>query len=162
MITWIILLFVGGMILILAEFVVPGAICGTLGALMLVGSCALGWRYYPEYALFIMLAEAIGVVGCVIGGILMLPRTSLGRHLILADSQLPDQGWVAAESDQALMGTVGEVLTALRPAGTILIGGKRRDAVSIGTFIDQGAKVRVLEVHGSRIVVEQTREDGIR
>ena len=63
---------------------------------------------------------------------------------------------MAADSDISLDGTEGEVYSALRPAGTIIIDKKRIDAVANGSFIDKGARVRVIEVRGSRVVVEET------
>jgi membrane-bound serine protease (ClpP class) len=35
-----------------------------------------------------------------------------------------------------------------------VVNGKRVDAVSDGSFIDKGARVRVIEVQGARVVVE--------
>lgn len=45
--------------------------------------------------------------------------------------------------------------TGLRPSGRATIAGREVDVVSVGPFIDPGRKVRVCEVHGNRIVVEQ-------
>jgi membrane-bound serine protease (ClpP class) len=155
MITWVLILFAGGMVLILAEFIVPGMICGILGGLLVLSSAGLGCYTYPDYTWTIILSELVGVFAAVVLGMFLLARTRAGKNLILSSSQQADAGWVAAESDASLVGAQGEVFTALRPAGTILIHGKRVDAVSDGTFIDKGATVRVIEVHGSRVVVEQ-------
>ncbi|MCC6486790.1 MAG: NfeD family protein, partial [Candidatus Hydrogenedentes bacterium] len=48
--------------------------------------------------------------------------------------------------------------TALRPAGTIVVNGKRVSAVSTGDFISEGTAVRVVEAHGNRVVVESARK----
>ena len=45
--------------------------------------------------------------------------------------------------------------TGLRPSGRATIQGEDVDVVSVGGFIDPGRKVRVREVHGNRIVVEE-------
>ena len=90
----------------------------------------------------------------VILGMYIISRTRASKGLILASSQAGDN-WVAVESDESLMGVEGIVLTALRPAGTIVVGGKRLDAVSDGSFIEEKTRVRVLEVQGSRILVER-------
>jgi membrane-bound serine protease (ClpP class) len=50
------------------------------------------------------------------------------------------------------------VVTPLRPAGTVEFGTERLQAVSEGAFIEAGAVVRVIEVHGNRIVVEQAEQ----
>jgi membrane-bound serine protease (ClpP class) len=53
---------------------------------------------------------------------------------------------------------VGEeavVIAALRPAGKILVGGMDIDAVSSGSFLKEGTKVRVVAVEGFKVVVEE-------
>ncbi len=51
-------------------------------------------------------------------------------------------------------GTLGHTLSALRPAGTVLFGEERREAVTRGEFVDAGRAVRVLGIEQNRIVVE--------
>jgi membrane-bound ClpP family serine protease len=50
-------------------------------------------------------------------------------------------------------GTVGQTLSALRPAGTVLFGTERREAVTRGEFVASGSVVRVLAIEQNRIVV---------
>ncbi|MEM1446374.1 MAG: NfeD family protein [Planctomycetota bacterium] len=45
--------------------------------------------------------------------------------------------------------------TGLRPSGRIEVQGKLIDAVSTGEFLDPGTSVKVIEVAGNRIVVEE-------
>jgi membrane-bound serine protease (ClpP class) len=155
MIAWVMVLFAAGMALILAEFIVPGMICGILGGAFVIASGVIGLRSFPEYGVIIIIVELVGVVLTVGLGMYLLARTKLAKGLILEQSQQADAGWVAAETDASLMGAHGRVFTALRPAGTIIVSNKRIDAVSDGSFIDEGAQVRVIEVHGSRVVVEK-------
>lgn len=163
MIWWLLLLFVAGMVLILAEFLIPGGICGAVGGLCIVGSCAIAWFAYNVYFPWIAMAEFFGVIIGVGVGIYLIPRTSFGQVITHRQTQDPSEGWVATESDSTLVGLEAEVFTALRPAGTIMVDGRRVDAVSNGELIDKGKRVKVLEVHGSRVVVEEvqsTRESG--
>ncbi len=158
MIWWILLLFLAGLILIIAEIFLPGMICGTIGAMLVVASCIVGAANYPGYVAFIVIGELIISLAAVIVGFKMFPKTPAGRAMILNHNQNADEGWVANESDTELIGHTGDVLTALRPAGTIEIGGRRIDAVSDGVFIDDGATVRVVEVQGNRVVVEKIEQ----
>jgi len=151
----ILVLFLAGMALVFSEFFVPGLICGIVGILMVITSAWMGCVYYPDYAYGILFVEIAGAAVTIGLGMYLFPRTVAGRFMILSDSQPQAAGWVATESDATLVGERGEVFTALRPAGTILIRDKRLDAVSDGTFIDKGATVRVIDVQGSRVVVEQ-------
>lgn len=153
--TWtIIILFVSAMLLILAEFLVPGGLLGILGAGMLFASCGIGWYHYPDYGIFIVIGELLGTAMSILLGMYLLSRTEAMNPLIMDARQNKGEGWSAPTADPELMGTTGQVHTALRPAGTILVNGKRIDAVSDGEFIDAGAAVRVIEVEGNRVVVE--------
>lgn len=154
MIWWLLLLFGIGMVLILAEFIVPGGILGVMGVLLLLTSGGLGIYYYPEYTVFIIIGETLGAVICVILGMMLIAQSGVARFLKLEASLSPDQGYTNQPDDVRLMGKTGTVLTQLRPAGIVEVEGIRIDAVSDGTFIEQGTTIRVVEVHGNRIVVE--------
>lgn len=154
MIWWVVLFLIAGMTLVISEFFLPGAVLGGLGVVLVIISAALGIYSYPEYALFIIIGEILGVVLCTVLGFLLLTRTRASKLLTLRDAQKADEGYVSAVSDTSLLNREAVVLTALRPSGTIRSGDKRVDAVSNGIFIEEGARVRIVEVHGSRVVVE--------
>lgn len=155
MLAWVIILFIAGMVLILAEFLIPGLVCGVVGALFVLASGGLGCYTYPDHAWLIIVGEFAGVVVSIMLGIYILSSTRAGKHLVLQESQQAKSGWVASDSDMSLVGKEGKVFTALRPAGSIIIDKKRIDAVSDGSFIEEGATIRVIEVYGSRVVVER-------
>lgn len=152
---WMVLLYVGGLFLILAEAILPGAICGIIGFALVCASVAMNITHFEGGAAFaIALAQLLGAVGAVIASMLILAKTRAASFLTLEASQRPEAGFVNMQSDTGLIGVTGSVLTPLRPAGTILIGERRMDAVAQGQLIDKGATVRVIEVHGNRVVVE--------
>ncbi|MFO7973346.1 MAG: NfeD family protein [Candidatus Hydrogenedentota bacterium] len=155
MIWWVLILFAAGVVLITVEFVIPGGLCGSAGGLMVIASTALGIYHYPDYWLPILMMEFLGTIASVLLGMYLLPRSPFGKLLVLADSQKADEGWVNEENNAELVGKTGKVVTPLRPVGTVELGKERLQAVSEGAFIDRGAIVRVIEVHGNRIVVEE-------
>lgn len=155
MIWWVIFLFAGGMALILAEFIIPGAICGVIGGILLLTSCALGIYAYPHHLFLIVLLEGAAAAAATIVGLWYFPKTRIAKLMLLEDTQRLDAGWVASEGDESLIGASGEAYTPLRPAGTIVVRGERVSAVTNGDFIEKGALVRVIEVHGNRVVVEE-------
>jgi membrane-bound serine protease (ClpP class) len=53
------------------------------------------------------------------------------------------------------VGAVGETASDLRPTGTARFGGHIIDVVSVGPYIGAGQAVKVIEVHGNRIVVDE-------
>lgn len=147
-------LYAGAMVLIVLEFVLPGGILGGVGVIMALASAAIGIFYYPEYTIVILVLQFVGLAISLVIGYYILSRTSAGKSLMLSATQRPEDGYTNLESNRSLVGQRGIVTTALRPAGTIEVGTERLDAVTEGTFIDSGETVRVLEVHGNRIVVE--------
>lgn len=151
---WVLLLFVAGISLVLAEFLLPGAICGAMGAVCLVASAGLAIYEFPDQAFWIIMAELLGVVMGVALGFYLFPRVGLGRRMILANELTVEEGYVSNVTDESLLGQIATAFTALRPAGTILLGDRRIDAVTTGNFIDKDVSVRIVEVHGNRIVVE--------
>jgi membrane-bound serine protease (ClpP class) len=151
---WILFIYAGGLALILVEAFLPGGILGILGWLLVVTSGALGVFNYPDYGFFIILGEALGAVVVAVLAVLLLSKTGAAGLLSLKTSMSEEAGFTNQPSEITLIGQVGTVHTALRPSGTILIGKRRIDAVSNGTFIAKDAQVRVTEVHGNRVVVE--------
>ena len=154
MIWWIILFFVCGIALILVEFILPGLICGILGGILVFISCSIALYWHPEHAVGIIMGEILAVIASLIAGFYLIARSPLGKAMVLSEAQDPSQGWVSDESNEAIIGSLGQVVTALRPAGTIEIHGKKTSAVSSGDFIEDGAWVKVIEVRGNRVVVE--------
>ncbi len=159
MIGWAGVLFAAGMALILAEFIVPGLICGIIGSCLVIASGVVASYVYPDRIPVIILVELVGVAVTIVLGILLLSKSPAGKRLIMSGEQKPEAGWVAADTDSTLLGAVGTAHTMLRPAGTIMVDGKRVDAVANGGFIEPGRSIRVIEVHGSRVVVEETGQE---
>jgi len=152
---WVLLMFLAGMALILAEFLVPGAICGIAGVCLLFASGGMAIYAYPEYAFWVVIAEFAGAIASVMLGFYLFPRIGLGKRMILHADQTVENGWVSNETDTSLRGKLGVVFSALRPSGMIEIGSQRLGAVSTGDFIGKGETVRIIEVHGNRVVVEK-------
>lgn len=155
-------LFIMAMGLIFAEFFIPGGILGIAGAAVLLGSLGAGMYYFPDYAIFIVVAELLGLVVCIVLGLYMMRHSRFQGLMMLADRQDPERGWVSPSEDPSLVGQICEAHTALRPAGSIECDGRKVDAVSTGELIPAGAKVRVVDVEGHRVVVEieSASEDG--
>jgi membrane-bound serine protease (ClpP class) len=159
MIWWALLLFSGGLVLLFAEFLLPGGICGIAGVLLLIVSGMLGVMAAPGYGLPIILGETAAASVAMGLGLWTLSRGKSAAGLRNEATMDSEQGYVSAETNAALLGQAGTVYSALRPSGVILVNGERVDAVADGAFIDQGRRVRVIETHGSRVVVEAIADD---
>ncbi len=155
---WPLFLFFLGVSLIVLEFVLPGVVCGIGGATLLCISAVMGIAAYPDYTFMIIMGEIMGAVSGIGIGLIVLSKTSSATGLALGTSLSEESGYVNLPSNTGLIGQHGTVMTALRPAGTIVVLGERHDAVSDGDFINEGETVRVTEVHGNRVVVERSHE----
>ncbi|GMV99866.1 MAG: hypothetical protein AMXMBFR84_10050 [Candidatus Hydrogenedentota bacterium] len=156
---WTLVFFVLGISLLLLEFIMPGGICGGLGILMLIVSGGVGVYSYPDLWYLIVVGEIFGAAVSVCAGIYMLPRTRFASHMVLSATQNNEEGYVSDESRQEWLGALGKAYTPLRPSGTIVLRDERVGAVTNGDYIEEGTMVRVVEVHGNRVVVERAHED---
>lgn len=152
-IEWIIVLGVAGFLLLAAEVFVPGMVLGILGSLCLVGSVVVAYLKHGAFVGAITLVVVL--VGSTVGFFVwmaLFPRTSIGRKLILASEPAP------ADKSRAdgLLGQIGEALTPLRPAGTILLGGRKLDVISEGELVEAGDAVEIIRHEGLRTIVRKT------
>jgi membrane-bound serine protease (ClpP class) len=148
-----VLLLLVGLFLIGAEIYLPGGVVGFLGAVALVGAAVCGAQFdAPWNVLSILLIVILAAVASWLW-IRFFPRSKMGRKLTL---EADGSQFKTAPDSHALVGTTGEALSPLRPAGLALLGGQRIDVVAESSWIAAGAQVRVIEVAGNRIVVRQT------
>ena len=87
-----------------------------------------------------------------------LPKESKYNPFVLWTRQKNSEGYTGGKNWSMLVGKRGTALTTLRPAGTILVDGKRLDVSSQGDYIEKSAPVIIVRVEGSKIFVEQTKE----
>ena len=80
----------------------------------------------------------------------LFSRTAMGKSFVLEEAET---GFLSAPTASDLVGRTGEALTDLRPAGKIIIEGKRHEATSERAFIARGARVRVIGTEGPALVV---------
>ena len=162
------LLFLTGVILVIVEvFFVPGfGVPGVLGLICVITALVLSLIGIPIDVSFEtgLLAEAmtrvllslLGAFVLALVAMRILSRTAFGRALVLEDAET---GFLSAPTASDLVGQVGEALTDLRPAGKIIIDGRRHEATSEREFIARGARVRVIGKEGPALVVRPQQED---
>lgn len=150
-----IILFAVGILLIFLEFFLPGAISGTLGLAALIASLFLAGDnpLYMGISIFISLGISIVLLFIMIK--VFGKKMVLINRMILFETAKKEDGYVSNVNRTDLLGSVGEAITMLRPAGTAVFHNERVDVVSEGGFIDQGAKIKVIKVEGVRIVVRE-------
>jgi membrane-bound ClpP family serine protease len=156
--TGTIILFAAGIILILLELFLPGAIAGTLGLAALIMSLFLAGENTVQMGVSILIALILSISVFFLAIKVFDKKLVLFNRMVLTDSARKEDGYVSNPDRTDLLGSEGIALTILRPAGTAIFNGERVDVVSEGGFIDQNAKIKVLKVEGARIVVREVKE----
>ena len=154
------IVFAIGLILVVAEFFVPGGIVGIIGGVLIVGSLLFAGESFVHMAYSILIAMIIAVIGMVILMKLFGKKLHMFNRLVLKDATTTEEGYVSNANRVELIGKHGMSITPLRPAGTVVIEQERIDVVTEGSYVDTGKTVEVIKVEGSRIVVREIREKG--
>jgi len=144
------------LLLIAAEFALPGMVIGLIGAL--AGIFGLYLAAQDGLGSF-SLHAAVLVVGVIVEFLLfrrlapgIAAKLGLASHAVSAGSAVP-----APESFADLVGREGVALTALAPGGSVEVDGRRVQASSIDGFLDKGTAVVVVEAAMGGVSVRRRR-----
>lgn len=150
-----IILLVSGLVLIGAEIFVPGGIIGTLGGMALVGAIIAGFYAFPAYGGYIAIAIVFLGGLAIYLWIKIFPTTRIGKKMTVSNDLSTSKS--ADPKLTELAGKKGQAVSALRPSGYAMIEGRRVDVVTRGEMISKDEPIRVVNVEGSRVIVEKIR-----
>jgi membrane-bound serine protease (ClpP class) len=157
MILAIILLGVG-LLLVIAEVLFPSfGILSVLAATAVVAAVVVAFRDGSSAGLQFLGVTAVLVPVTIMLGLKLFPKSPFGRRMVAEGLSFESQR-ATDRRDLDLVGAEGTVEGPCRPAGMARIGGRRVDVVTRGEFLDEGTRVRVLEVLGNRVVVVRADE----
>jgi membrane-bound serine protease (ClpP class) len=146
-----ILLQVLGVVVILAEFVIPSA-----GMLTIIALALFGYSLYSVYsgvsigAAVVLAAFDVALIPFAIWvGVKIVARSPMALHSTLTQDTRDDP----AAPPLPQVGDVGVVMHLLRPAGSARFNGRKFDVVSTGDYIEPDRKVRIVSIQGNRITV---------
>jgi membrane-bound serine protease (ClpP class) len=156
---WEILLFIAGVVLLMAEiFVIPGfGVAGLSGiSLMLFALISSlvendgfdfeiatpGSTTVLEAMVTVLIPFAAVLTASLFWGGKLLEKGPL-RRLVLNSTQSKDEGYVIADQQHHAIGARGTALTSLRPIGKVEINGEVFEAKARFGWIDQGAAIQV-------------------
>jgi membrane-bound serine protease (ClpP class) len=173
-------LFVVGILLLLVEFfVLPGfGIAGVMGIIcVLVGLFGMLIKNPPNrfpwpdgpanWDIFMdgVLGLSFGFMGFVVlawiltkhlpkfqflSGLILVPAVAKqGTEMEISMTAPPEHETIGVK-----VGDTGEVVSILRPTGKARFGNAIVDVVAEAEFLDKGAKVEIIEIHGNRVVVK--------
>jgi len=148
---WLIL----GLILVLLEFYLPGAVLGAAGAVLIGVSLVLYVNESPSiwHTVFFFILAGVSVAGLIKFALWRIPRN---KNIYLGDDQ---QGYRGSTFDSTAISKEAEVLSDLKPGGYILIEGVQHQAISISGYIPKGAKVRVTGGEGESLIVRTIQNE---
>ncbi len=154
--TTITALCISGIFLIACETIVPGGVVGTIGFILALIGVVGSFKFGLVTGFAVLLVVLLGGLLSVCFMLKLLPHSKHGKVLCLSEDQ---KGFTAAGDEApAKVGDIGVTLTMLRPAGVIETDGKRVDVVTQGNYTSPDKKVKVIDVKGSRVVVEEISE----
>ncbi|MEO8398683.1 MAG: nodulation protein NfeD [Ignavibacteriaceae bacterium] len=163
-----IILFILGMILLALEiFVIPGfGIAGISGIILIVVSIFLSLVGDISVIDFNLISVAIiQLTAALVAALVLifilakyLPKNSAFSRLVLSEEETAEKGFLSNPTPKEFLGLEGIALTTLRPAGTADFDGKRVDVVTEASYIENGKKIRVIKVEGSKVIVREIIE----
>jgi len=155
-----ILLVVGCLALVILEvFVVSFGALTLIAAAMGVAALILAFQESAAFGWTLSAVLFVGVPGALWSAFKLLPKLPFARGLYLARPQLTDdERRAAVRGPIHLLGAVGTAASPLRPAGTVHFDGQPVQAVTGGQMLPVGTRVRVVDVTGNRVIVEEIEE----
>ncbi|MCX6365946.1 MAG: hypothetical protein NTX57_04475 [Armatimonadetes bacterium] len=149
---------IGGVALLLIEtHLLPGrGIAAFVGFGLIFGGMYLsltGGAQHPSTG-FSLAVAAVVTIFSIVTFLAYLPKSpvwkQLGRELYAQSVGVE----MPRDLSQDWLGKRGQVATALRPVGVVLIEGRQLTVVTEGDFLEPGVEVQITEIVGDRIVVD--------
>ena len=154
--TAVLLVFLAGILLLLIEAFAPGFGFPGIGGILLVIISIVMASSSVTSAVVSLIAALIASVIALVLILKYAPKSKYFDRLTLVTEMSSDLGYVSTEGKEGLVGKEGIVTSYLHPAGTVDIDGEKVDAVSEGTYVETGTRVKVIRREGRRIVVRKT------
>ena len=147
--TWVLLFYVIGLVAMIIEMFIPGAVMGIMGFLAVCGSLVYAFMTGHTTAGTILVVVTILFIP-----LFFLVWKSVLRRLFAVKNDEKDFR-SSMQDYEELLGKEGAAASALRPSGTAVIESRRYAVVTRGEMIDRGARVKVIDVAGSRLTVKE-------
>lgn len=153
----LIILQLVGVVVIIAEIILPSG-----GILSIVALSVFGYSLYIAFSeisktvgFAFVAADLVLIPVLVIVGLKLLARSPVTLRKTLSRKE-----GVSSQSSEleSYVGTQGNAVTDLRPAGIAVINGKRVDVVTRGEYLEKDSAIIVTAVTGNQIIVRKKDE----
>lgn len=154
----ILIIYVLGLLLMIVDGkLINDGTLGTVGLVLMLVAVSLA---APN-----LFAGLYAVIGVLVGGacsflfLKFLKPRNMWSKLALKDRLTSEAGYSSMNQKyELLVGKQGITQSVLRPVGTIQINNESYSAVSNGQWLEKGIKIKVVQVDGTKILVEKLKE----
>ncbi|WP_249871084.1 NfeD family protein [Oceanobacillus saliphilus] len=150
----LIIYFVGLLLIIIDGKVTNDGTLATLGLAAMLAAVALA---APDFTsgLYSVLGVLVGT-GASFFFLKVFKKRDIWTKITLKDQLTTEAGYNSINKNyEKLVGQEGITLNDLRPVGTVKINNKDYSAISDGQWVGKGSKVKVVQVDGTKILVEK-------
>ncbi len=149
MLVWIVMLGIIGLILLMAEALIPGfGIFGIIGGACMLGSTAMAGIKYG-FGVFLMMIAAFIVLL-----LLFISVANRKKDKFVLKDVLNTQDFDESIL-QDMQGKQGITITTVQPYGKMEVEGKQIDVCSEGGYIEKNKIVQIVQIRGKIVVVKE-------
>lgn len=154
--TMIILLFAIGIVFLAVEVIVPGAILGSIGAILMLTGSVLAFLKFGTGGGIIAVLTCLVICGLVFFlEFKILPKTKIGKRAFLTAEVTGVATTLGVEAG-ALIGKSAQALTMLSPSGYIIVDGRRYEAFCQSGQAPVGTNLQIVAADNFRLIVTHT------
>lgn len=153
--TLILVLFALGVLLLAIEVIVPGAIIGVVGGVLLLIGVIVAFDTYGAGGGAVATGAAL-VAGCVALYLefVLLPKSRFAKTFSMTATV--DGRSQPALADRRVIGRRAVAVTTLAPSGVVELDGKRYEAFARTGHVRAGTELEVVDIDAFRLIVSQT------
>ena len=147
-----------GLLLILIEFYVPGAIMGIAGGILIAVSIyEFTVQAQSSWTVVLYIVGVAVSIGLVIKFAIWSITTAKPERSIYSNQS--QEGFVASSFDGSLIGKKGRVLSDLKPGGYIMVDGKQHQAISQTGYMTKGSDVLIIGGQEESLIVKLVKKE---
>lgn len=151
----ILTLFAAGILLLAFEVIVPGAILGILGTVLIIIGVAVSFNQYGTDGGLVATAAALVLTGLTLYlEFVLLPKSRVARKLSLTDT-VAGTSQPAVADRKSVVGRQAVAITALVPSGYVELDGRRYEAFARDGMAQTGERLEIIDVDNFRLIVSK-------
>lgn len=152
---WSIGLLIIGAILVIIEVNIPGFGAAGIGGVILTSIAIVMSGETLKMGILTMILSWV-IVGLSLFIVFKygLSKGAFSKIILKSDQEADKYISYNAKEKNSLLGKEGIAKSMLRPCGAALIDDKVVDVQTLGEFIKEGSKIKVIKVEGNKIIVE--------